>query len=128
MKTWVSETRFPVEIHSKKYYIVIKYIFISYRVCYSNYTLFIIDLWFWEINTHLIHDFKTWLYTDTKTLFTISIIRFRQNIVDMMENIALVQELVVRLFEFETPTPKNTYSRFSYFEYWLKDTTYQQSY
>lgn len=54
----------------------------------------------------LAHCFVAWLHTDVEALLTVSIIWLGQNVVDVMENVALVQELVVGLLEFETPAPK----------------------
>ena len=56
--------------------------------------------------TDLTHSFKARLYADAKTLFTVSIIWFWQNIVNVMKDIALMEELVIRLLEFQTPAPK----------------------
>lgn len=54
----------------------------------------------------LAHRFVTGLNTDVEALLAVSIIRLGQYVVDVMENVALVQELVVGLLEFETPAPK----------------------
>lgn len=54
----------------------------------------------------LAYRFIAWLHTDVKALLTVSIIWLGQDIVDVMENIALMEELVVRLLELETPAPK----------------------
>lgn len=51
------------------------------------------------------------LHTDVEALLTVAIVRLGQDIVDVMENVALVEELVVGLLELETPAPE----RKSYF-------------
>lgn len=56
--------------------------------------------------TDLAHGFKARLYADTETLLTVPVIGLRQNIVNVMEDIALVEELMIRLLELETPASK----------------------
>ena len=56
--------------------------------------------------TDLAHGFKARLYADTETLLTVPIIGLRQNIVNVMEDIALVEELMIRLLELEAPASK----------------------
>lgn len=56
--------------------------------------------------TDLAHGFEARLYADTETLLTVPVVRLRQNIVNVMEDIALVEELMIRLLELETPASK----------------------
>lgn len=44
---------------------------------------------------YLAHCFITGLHTDVKAFLTVPIVRFGQYIVDVMENIALVKELMI---------------------------------
>lgn len=59
----------------------------------------------------LAYCFVARLHTDVEALLTVAIVRLGQDIVDVMENVALVEELVVGLLELETPAPE----RKSYF-------------
>lgn len=56
--------------------------------------------------TDLAHGFKARLYADTETFLTVPIVGLRQNIVNVMEDIALVEELMVGLLELEAPASK----------------------
>lgn len=58
----------------------------------------------------LAHCFIAGLHADVEALLAVSIIRLGQDVVNVMENIALVQELVVRLLKLETPTPEIKYT------------------
>lgn len=53
--------------------------------------------------TDLAHGFEARLYADTETLLTVPIVGLGQNIVNVMEDIALVEELMIGLLELEAP-------------------------
>lgn len=46
------------------------------------------------------------LHTDIEALLAVSIVRLGQDIIDVMENVALVKKLVVGLLEFQAPAPE----------------------
>lgn len=46
------------------------------------------------------------LHTNIEALLAVSIVRLGQDIIDVMENVALVKELVVRLLELQAPASK----------------------
>ena len=45
------------------------------------------------------------LHTDVEALLAVAVIRLGQDVVDVVEHVALVQELVVRLLELQAPAP-----------------------
>ena len=45
------------------------------------------------------------LHTDVEALLAVTVIRLGQDVVDVVEHVALVQELVVRLLELQAPAP-----------------------
>lgn len=53
---------------------------------------------------HLTDSFISRLHADVKTLLAVAIVRFGQDVVDVVKHITLVQELMIRLLEFKTPT------------------------
>lgn len=73
-----------------------------YRVPYCSLTVFMV----FGDRTCLTHCFKAILYAYAKALLTITIIRFGQNVVNVVKDIALVQELVIGLLELEAPAPE----------------------
>lgn len=61
---------------------------------------------FYKLFSCLAYCFVAWLHTDVKALLAVAIIRLGQDVVDVMENIALMEELMVGLLELQTPAPE----------------------
>lgn len=57
-------------------------------------------------HTHLIDGLVPRLHADIEALLAVAIVRLGQDVVDMVKDVALVQELMVGLLKLEAPAPE----------------------